>query len=140
MPQRSCLGPVADLEQHLPAEWWRKLFNALYVKTDGGKFRWLANKSPGGETTSLVLASGIPAGKREYLLYLPLYNGVTSVEIGIPKATMIAKGPAYDEAHAKPIVFYGTSITHGISASRPGMVHTAILGRRLLILYLCLQG
>ena len=32
---RSCLGPVADLEQHLPPEWWRKLFNALYVKTDG---------------------------------------------------------------------------------------------------------
>lgn len=32
---RSCLGPVADLEQHLPSEWWRKLFNALYVKTDG---------------------------------------------------------------------------------------------------------
>ena len=34
-PQRPCLGPVADLESHLPAEWWRKLFNALYVKTDG---------------------------------------------------------------------------------------------------------
>ena len=34
-PPRSSLGPVADLEQHLPAEWWRKLFNALYVKTDG---------------------------------------------------------------------------------------------------------
>jgi D-alanine-D-alanine ligase len=32
---RSCLGPVADLEAHLPSEWWRKLFNALYVKTDG---------------------------------------------------------------------------------------------------------
>ncbi|MFZ4809184.1 MAG: methyltransferase domain-containing protein [Hyphomicrobiaceae bacterium] len=32
---RSCLGPVADLEAHLPPEWWRKLFNALYVKTDG---------------------------------------------------------------------------------------------------------
>ena len=34
-PARSCLGPVSDLEQHLPQEWWRKLFNALYVKTDG---------------------------------------------------------------------------------------------------------
>ncbi len=34
-PVRSCLGPVSDLEQHLPEEWWRKLFNALYVKTDG---------------------------------------------------------------------------------------------------------
>lgn len=33
-PQGS-LGPVADLESHLPEEWWRKLFNALYVKTDG---------------------------------------------------------------------------------------------------------
>ncbi len=32
---RPCLGPVGDLEQHLPPEWWRKLFNALYVKTDG---------------------------------------------------------------------------------------------------------
>lgn len=32
---RSCLGPVADLEAHLPPEWWRSLFNALYVKTDG---------------------------------------------------------------------------------------------------------
>src|SRR5438045_9020944 len=35
LASRSCLGPVADLEAHLPAEWWRKLFNALYVKTDG---------------------------------------------------------------------------------------------------------
>ena len=35
LPARSCLGPVADLEAHLPEEWWRKLFNALYVKTDG---------------------------------------------------------------------------------------------------------
>ncbi len=32
---RRTLGPVADLERHLPAEWWRTLFNALYLKTDG---------------------------------------------------------------------------------------------------------
>ena len=38
LPTRSCLGPVADLEAHLPEEWWRKLFNALYVKTDGDVF------------------------------------------------------------------------------------------------------
>ncbi len=29
------LGPVSDLERHLPAEWWRSLFNAVYLKTDG---------------------------------------------------------------------------------------------------------
>lgn len=33
-PARS-LGPVANLEQHLPPDWWRTLFNAVYVMTDG---------------------------------------------------------------------------------------------------------
>ena len=28
-------GPVSDLEQHLPSDWWRSLFNSLYLKTDG---------------------------------------------------------------------------------------------------------
>jgi len=29
------LGPVSDLEKHLPPEWWKSLFNAFYPKTDG---------------------------------------------------------------------------------------------------------
>lgn len=29
------LGPVSDLERHLPPEWWKTLFNSLYLKTDG---------------------------------------------------------------------------------------------------------
>lgn len=29
------VGPVSDLERHLPSDWWRTLFNALYLKTDG---------------------------------------------------------------------------------------------------------
>ncbi len=29
------LGPVSDLERHLPSDWWRTLFNSLYLKTDG---------------------------------------------------------------------------------------------------------
>src|SRR5215470_9917263 len=29
------LGPVSDLERHLPSDWWRKLFNSLYLETDG---------------------------------------------------------------------------------------------------------
>ncbi len=29
------LGPVHDLERHLPSEWWRTLFNAVYLQTDG---------------------------------------------------------------------------------------------------------
>lgn len=33
--EQRTLGPVADLERHLPPEWWRTLFNAVYLKTDG---------------------------------------------------------------------------------------------------------
>lgn len=33
-PKLNCLGPIADLEKHLPTEWWRDLFNSLYLKTD----------------------------------------------------------------------------------------------------------
>lgn len=28
-------GPVSELERHLPTDWWRTLFNSLYLKTDG---------------------------------------------------------------------------------------------------------
>jgi hypothetical protein len=101
----------------------------LYVKADKG-WRWLGVGQPKEQTNTAILASGIPAGTREYLLYLPLYNGVSSVEVGIAKGSFLAKGPAYSKDH-KPIVFYGTSITQGGCASRTGMVHTAILGRRL---------
>jgi hypothetical protein len=101
----------------------------LYVKSDK-TWRWLGVGQPKEQTNTATLANGIPPGTREYLLYLPLYNGVSSVEIGIPKTTFLAKGSAYPKDH-KPFVFYGTSITQGGCASRPGMVHTAILGRRL---------
>ena len=34
-PVPRTLGPVADLEHHLPPEWWRSLFGSIYLKTDG---------------------------------------------------------------------------------------------------------
>jgi hypothetical protein len=101
----------------------------LYAKTDAGKWRWLGvgrpTKSP--DNTD-VLVTGIPSTPREFMLYFPLYNGVTSVEIGVPKGGTVTPAPGRAAA-SKPIVFYGTSITHGASASRSGMCHPAILGR-----------
>jgi hypothetical protein len=64
------------------------------------------------------------------MLYLPLYNGVTSVEVGVAKNAKLYAASKRAADRQKPIVFYGTSITQGGCASRPGMVHTSILGRR----------
>lgn len=97
----------------------------LYVKVDG-RWRWVACGVPEGIETTRILASGLPPESREWMLYLPLYNGVESVEIGVDEGASIE--PA--TSRGKPVVFYGTSITQGACASRPGMTHVAILGRR----------
>lgn len=104
----------------------------LYVKMESGHWHWVAVGQPRVfPTNTVTLVSGLPEGKREFLLYLPLYNGVSAVEIGIPSDRTLEKGTPRPPNHRAPVVFYGTSITQGGCASRPGMVHTAILGRRL---------
>jgi lysophospholipase L1-like esterase len=65
---------------------------------------------------------------REYRLYLPLYNQVTWLEIGVEETAYFKPLALRKE---KPLVVYGTSIAHGGCASRPGMAWTAILGREL---------
>jgi GDSL-like Lipase/Acylhydrolase family/N-terminus of Esterase_SGNH_hydro-type len=100
----------------------------LYVKTEDNSWHWLGVGKPRQKENLETLVDGIPEGRREYLLYLPLYNGITHLEIGIPRENKIEKAPSGTE---RSIVFYGTSITQGGCASRPGMCSTAILGRRL---------
>lgn len=103
----------------------------LYVKTDAGNWRWLANGRPVKQSNSVQLAGGMSQQEREYLLYLPLYNGVTKVELGFSAGSIMSQPPERPSGRTKPIVFYGTSITQGACASRPGMTHAAILGRWL---------
>ncbi len=69
-----------------------------------------------------------PAGRRneEYTLYLPLYNEVKNLEIGVEKGSSFHFVPAGNE---KPVVVYGTSIAQGACASRPAMAWTNILQR-----------
>jgi hypothetical protein len=99
----------------------------LYARDAEGQWRWVACPKPDKQHVEAVMISDLAPGEHEFAAYLPLYNGIEKLEIGVPKEAKF-EGQAPRE---KPIVFYGTSITHGANASRPGMVHTAILGRRL---------
>jgi lysophospholipase L1-like esterase len=99
----------------------------LYARDASGKWRWVMVTKPTSQQVRVPIVRGLAPGKREYALYLPLYNGIDQLKIGV------AKGAAFQgltPRQQKPILFYGTSITHGACASRPGLVHTAILGRR----------
>ena len=115
---------------HMPASGVSGL--DLYVRMDDGTWRWINSGRPSTfPTNTAAFIKDIPEEEREFLLYLPLYNGVSSVKIGIPKEAALCKAPSYPGDSAKAIVFYGTSITHGACASRPGMCHPAILRRWL---------
>lgn len=63
-----------------------------------------------------------------FRLYLPLYNTVSSLQIGIPANKHLTFTPINS---SNPIVVYGTSIAQGASASRPGMSWSNILQRKL---------
>ena len=76
------------------------------------------------------MVSNMTNETREFKLYLPLYDGIESLEIGIDFNSFIEKPT---RSKKKPIVFYGTSITQGGCASRPGMAHTNIISRKLNI-------
>ena len=65
----------------------------------------------------------------EYMLYLSLYDGVDSLYILTDSAARVLPPDIDLPRRHRPMVMYGTSILQGGCASRPGMVHTSILGR-----------
>ena len=82
-----------------------------------------------GATKEHVYYKQQPAALREITLYLPLYMGVKVQRIGLDPEARIERAKPFSVA--KPLVFYGTSITQGGCASRSGMSYQAILGRTL---------
>ncbi len=76
----------------------------LYVKTDKG-WHWLAVGQPTAQTNEVTLVEKLLPGKREYLLYLPLYNGTKFVELGIPPGAIIEKAGPWGRAPASQLFF-----------------------------------
>lgn len=71
------IGPVSDLERHLPQDWWRKLFNAIYLKTDGDVVENDTNTQR--EVDFLIRAAGLEANDR--ILDLCCGQGRHSLEL-----------------------------------------------------------
>lgn len=102
----------------------------LYALVDG-EWRHVCSAQPQGKNSERCIIANMYPVEREYMLYLSLYDGVSSLEIGVDEGAMLER-PAVDRpSREKPVVMYGTSILQGGCANRPGMAHTNIIGRRL---------
>ena len=105
----------------------------LYAKNSDGAWVWVKGNYSIGKSAIYNFVNLKPNDQyhnkgREYQLYLPLYNSIDSLEIGVSKEALFIP---HKKRIEKPIVVYGTSITQGACASRPGMAWTAILERKM---------
>ncbi|MFA6102981.1 MAG: SGNH/GDSL hydrolase family protein [Victivallaceae bacterium] len=102
----------------------------LYVGEPGKEFFYSVTRFPCDATEFNYELFNCNVRKlRNFTINFPLYNGVNEVMIGLQNDAKIESPPAYRTN--KPVVFYGTSITQGGCASRPGSCSTNILSRRL---------
>lgn len=87
-----------------------------------------------GDCTEVI---NMPDGEHNVTVYLPLYGSIDSLEIGLcDGASLKAHSAAYQ--NELPILFYGSSITQGACASRPGRAYEALISRKYNVDYTCL--
>lgn len=101
----------------------------LYALSENNQWEWdCATNYSFGDTVKYNFNAIRSNTERLYYLYLPLYNSVEWLKIGVPKDAKLTPVSISDK---RPIVVYGTSIAQGGVASRPGMAWPAIVGRRM---------
>jgi hypothetical protein len=82
-----------------------------------------------GKIIEHVFFENLPKQDREIMFYLALYKPVAVKAVGVDEGAAITRARRF--AVAKPVVYYGTSITQGGCASRSGLSYQAIIGRQL---------
>lgn len=102
----------------------------LYAWVDN-QWRFVNSARPEGKDNEVKIIDNMTPAGREYMLFLPLYDGVVKLEVGVDSLASIEQPALNTPDTSNPIIVYGTSITQGGCATRPGMAYTNILTRRL---------
>lgn len=109
----------------------------LYIKKDGEWLWAAAGATTPGENgeDNRVLIKNMDSSEKECMLYLPNYSEVYSVKIGVQEGATIE---AMESPFRHRIGIFGSSFTHGISTSRPGMSYPMQLMRSTGLQFLSL--
>lgn len=102
----------------------------LYRKENGKQTHIKAFIPPPEVEDEFCFECYLPEKKMyEYTLYFPIFARVKSLDILVKKGASIEKAPDYK--YPKPVVYYGSSITHGGCVSRAGIAYSAIISQQL---------
>lgn len=101
----------------------------LYV-LEGDRWQYAGTGRPTANKSrhEWALMDNAGGAAKECLLYLPLYDTIDSLQLGVAPEAAIAAAP---NTFKGKVVCVGSSITHGIGVSRPGMAYPARLERAL---------
>lgn len=104
----------------------------LFAIDVNGNWNWAPGRYHFGDTCSYTFKNLFLTRNQtkisDFYLYLPLYNSVKWLIIGVNEKDSFAFAAKRKE---QPIVAYGTSILQGAVASRPGLAWTNILQRNI---------
>lgn len=100
----------------------------LYVK-DGDECRYAGSYIPGGRNHGYESSRPTDGKMHTYTINMPLYDPVEELYIGLSENAELEAPEEY--AYDKPVLYYGSSITQGGCASRPGNAYQAMISRKL---------
>ena len=102
----------------------------LYLGTgENKKFVKMSAPEVGSDSIEELLVDNLPKYIREWTINFPLYNGIKELSIGLAPECALEKPRQF--AIEKPLLFYGSSITQGGCASRPGNAYFHMIARKL---------
>ncbi len=101
----------------------------LLEEKENGEVRLIHSVQPSyRKETGYTSSAKLRGGKmRNYILYFPLYNFISSLQIELDAGAQIAGGRKYKDE--LPILYYGSSITQGGCASRPDNCYQALISK-----------
>jgi hypothetical protein len=71
---------------------------------------------------------------KDITINFPLYSSINEIYVGVDENARVESSPSY--SNEKPIVYYGSSITQGGCASRPGTCYQAHISRHFNLDYI----
>ncbi len=98
----------------------------VYVNNE---FKYMAVSSDQTDKIDCMPSVNLGREEKEITINFPLYNGVKELYIGLEKGSTLSAPKPY--SIDKPVLFYGSSITQGGCASRPGNSYTTMISRWL---------